>query len=275
MALNPADVKIAEFTLIANMMLTLPASPGMNFYGPVAATGSSVDDFRLGNMVFGKHPNLKKFGALAQYTVADASVCCHAPPSLDPIQAPGLGTAALTAYQCIVPFVSAGCNVFINGGSGGRICEELGADAVIDYRIYDVTKSLVDEGQVYDLVVDNVGSPLDLYKKSHPYMKPAGRYIQIASATFSQNINSAKNYLLPSFLGGGKRRFQFLICKTSRKDMEKVAVMAEHGEFFVVVEDVFQFSDAVKAIQRLKTGRAKGKIIIKVLEGFGAIAIGD
>jgi NADPH:quinone reductase-like Zn-dependent oxidoreductase len=65
-ALNPADYKVPEMGLPARLVIGMPASPGLDFCGRVAATGPEVTEFKAGDMIFGSHNQPVKFGALGQ-----------------------------------------------------------------------------------------------------------------------------------------------------------------------------------------------------------------
>jgi NADPH:quinone reductase-like Zn-dependent oxidoreductase len=149
-----------------------------------------------------------------------------------------------------------GGNVFINGGSGGvgsftvqmakhcfgcekvvvscsaanvEFVKTLGADEVVDYRncgIENVSGWLNDwssrSSEMFDIIIDNVGSESDIYWQCHRYLKAnKGQYVQVGGRVdFGSLTALAKKMLWPSFLGGGKRMFQFLRVENKREDFE-------------------------------------------------------
>ncbi|KAG4416312.1 hypothetical protein IFR04_010531 [Cadophora malorum] len=291
MSLNPADYKIAEMSpLINNLMVSKPATPGMDFSGRVVKLGSPTDAFKVGDRVFGRlEPG--QFGSLGEFVVAAYDACAVLPDGLDEDLAAGVGTAGLTAYQTIVPNVKKGDRVFINGGSGsvgtfgiqiakavgchvtiscstGKIeaCKQSGADEVIDYKKEDVTQRLVDGGLVYSLVVDNVGtSPSDLYTRADKFLLPEGKFVQVGgSASLETARIYASRLFLPRILGGGSRKFEAFFTKNSRGDLEQIARWIAEGKVKVPVEQTFEYADVPKAIESLKSGGGKGKIIVHV-----------
>lgn len=235
-ALNPVDVKVAEFGYI-NWAVKFPSTPGHDFCGRVVESGNAVDSLVDGQLVFGSVGTpIAQHGTLSEYIVVTTAGCVPLPSGVDPDDGAALGTAAITAYQCIVPYVKRGDKVFINGGSGGTgtfgiqiakilgctvttscstqnvgLCESLGADEVVDYKTTDVSLKISSQGPIYDLVVDNVGTPSDLYVQANNFLKETGQFVQIAATPNLKSFGSvASRMLKPSFLGGGKRPFKVL-----------------------------------------------------------------
>ncbi|KAH9216593.1 hypothetical protein DL95DRAFT_424523 [Leptodontidium sp. 2 PMI_412] len=292
MSLNPADYKLAEMGFLGNIVMSKPASPGMDFSGRVVTLGQETDVFKIGDVVFGRLESTQ-FGTLGQFVVAAYDGCAVLPEGVDVDHAAGVGTAGLTAYQTIVPNVKAGDRVFINGGSGSvgafgiqiakavgchvtvscstakmELCKLYGADEAIDYTTTDVTQKLIENGLVYSLVVDNVGaSPTDLYTSADKFLLPAGKFVQVGG---SASLETAKVYMsrlfLPRILGGGSRKFEAFFTRNSRDDLERIAGWIIDGKVKVPVEQVFEYGDVPKAIELLKGGKSKGKIIVHVAD---------
>lgn len=199
----------------------------------------------------------------------------------------------MTAWQTIAPYVESGSKVLINGGSGGtgtfgiqiakalgctvtttcsganvQLCEDLGADEVIDYRstdlIAELKKNHSNKDDQFDLLVDNVDTPA-LYWNSESYLKPEGRYIAIAGTiALSTMISMLQILYWPSWLGGGKRKSQFLLRRSDADDYAKVAELMREGKVKAVIEKVYPLEEAGDTFARLKSGRTKGKIVIEV-----------
>jgi NADPH:quinone reductase-like Zn-dependent oxidoreductase len=288
MAVNPVDYKIPELPLAGRMMIKRPASPGLDYCGRVVSSDKA--GLNAGQLVFGRLDGPTQFGTLAQYTIAPAAGTIPVPDGVSPEHAASIGTAGLTAYQCIVPNAKAGDNVFINGGSGGTgifgiqiaktlgcrvtttcstanvgLCKSLGADEVLDYKSVDVVKKLSEGGPQYDLVVDNAGSPGDLYSSSHNFLQSKGKFVQVAAEVSVGGLTGLVSRIArPGFLGGGKRKFQFLGVANKAQDFEQLAAWMAEGKIKSVIDQVFAFEDAPKAYEKLRTNRAKGKIIINV-----------
>jgi len=209
---------------------------------------------------------------------------------VSPEQAACVGCVGLTAYQCIAPFVKAGDKVFINGGSGGtgtfgiqickalgcyvatscsganvELCKSLGADEVIDYRTQSVVDTLKRSGHQYDLIVDNVFADSALYFYAHHYMKPTGRYVTISGDPSFATIQKILSiFLIPSWFGGGQRRFQFVTCVANAEEYAQVAKWMEEGKVKAVIESIMPLEETAQAYAMLKSGRTRGKIVIRV-----------
>lgn len=287
MSLNPLDQKFPEIPL-GGRLIGRPSSPGMDFCGHVVS--SRKQTLKPGQLVFGRLPMPTKFGTLAQYTITPAAGTVPVPDGVSPEHAASIGMAGLTAYQCIAPNAKGGDKIFINGGSGGTgifgiqiakalgchvttscstpnvgLCKSLGADEIIDYKMMDVTKTLSEGGPKYDLVVDNVGSPADLYRHSHHFLQEKGKYIQVGVNFDLGGMASMISRMgWPGFLGGGKRKYEFFGAKNKTEDLQQLAAWMAEGKIKAVIDEAFALKDAVKAYEKLRTGRAKGKIVVNI-----------
>ncbi|KAI3400624.1 hypothetical protein diail_2336 [Diaporthe ilicicola] len=299
-ALNPADYKLPELGLVAKFIVPLPASPGMDYSGTVTAVGNDVKEYRPGQKVFGRLDPIKnRYGSLAEYIVVKDSEGIAAAPEgwgegkMDQLAC--VGTCGLTALQSIQPYVGAGAKgekVFINGGSGGTgtfgiqiakalglhvtvscsaanadLCRGLGADEVIDYKDQNVSEVLKAKGKVFKLVVDNVGhtppGQEDLYVAANTFLMDDGNFIQVGGGASASQVKAVMSRsLMPGFLGGGKRKFIMVMTKQSHESLARIGEWMREGKVKGVIDEVFPYEDAAKAYAKLKTGRAKGKIVV-------------
>lgn len=296
-ALNPIDYKPAEFRLLSLLAIPKPATPGLDFVGYLVtpAAGSAL---KPGQRVFGcTGTSPIAGGGLAEYAVAKTDQVVAAPDGIvDPISLATLPVASLTAYQTIVPYVKSGDKLFINGGSGGvgvfgiqiakavgcevtttcstanvELCKSLGADTVIDYRkTPNVVQALKATGHTFDHVVDNVGSNFDLYWKCHEYTRPGAVYVNVAGQISVSHIwDTLLRKLWPSFLGGGKRESRGFFTQAKPDQLLRIAGWVKDGTVKPVVDETFPFEQAAQAFTRLKTHRARGKIVVEVSsDGF-------
>jgi NADPH:quinone reductase-like Zn-dependent oxidoreductase len=293
MSLNPVDYKVPELPFVGGTMVHMPASPGIDYCGRVVNTGAAVKDIlKPGQLVFGRLDRPVKFGTLGQFITAPRAGCIALPSGIEPDHAAAIGTAALTAYQCIAPNVKSGDKVFINGGSGGtgvfgiqfakvkgchvttscstpnvQLCKGLGADEVIDYTTTNVSEELKSRGLEFALVIDNVGEPYDLYKASDYFLKEGGKFVQVGAAvTLSGIYNILSKMCWPAFLGGGKRKLDLMQVKNNADDFAQIGRWMKQGKVRAVIDSTFALEDAAKGYERLKTGRTRGKIIVHVTE---------
>ncbi|KAI8713995.1 PKS-ER domain-containing protein [Fusarium sp. LHS14.1] len=303
-SLNPVDIKFAETPLVGPYLHPMPAIPGLDGVGHVVKTTDSTlhvgqlamfrllekqPEGALAEYVLvpseGCVPVPDGVSLVQAATVGTCGVtACQA-------IAPFVSKYNPLNHEGKEPF-----KVFINGGSGGTgtfqiqiakalgcyvvtscstpnvdLCKSLGADEVIDYRlgpVEDALQKMVQSGRssLFDLVVDNVDLPWRLYKASTHYMKPEGAYVQIGGDVSWQGIKELFCIkLLPTFLGGGSRQWEFLVMKTNREDAERVLGWMQGGKIRIPIDEEFGFHEVPDAYRRLKAGRTRGKIIVHVL----------
>ena len=211
--INPIEAKIASGNMkFLKVLISLPCVLGADYSGIVAAKGSKVTEFEIGDEVFGSqtHPIGGK-GTYAQYTVIDINDASIAkkPANLSFEQAASAGIAVLTAYQGVVlngriteATKNIKRNILIIGASGGvgsysiqvaksinpentviGICSEknvdyvksLGADRVINYRDKEEYEEFLREDIQFDVVFDCVGGDA-YYSKLDKKLKKKGVY---------------------------------------------------------------------------------------------------
>ncbi|KAF0638976.1 hypothetical protein FPSE5266_05447 [Fusarium pseudograminearum] len=292
-ALNPADYKVIELGLASRAITSYPKTPGMDLSGRVVAVAADVTDTKAGDYVLARASPLKAFGSLAQFTVCDKEGYSVIPEDMDLDQAAGVGTAGLTAYQTIQPYVKAGDKVFINGGSGGvglwgiqiakalgchvtvscstgkaELCKSLGADDIIDYKTSDVMTELRKRGKVFSLCADNVGdSPPNLYGASNDYLLPGSSYVFVGGHVSAKSFLSlSAGIVRPAFLGGVKAKFVSYMTVNKTKDLNQLRDWMVEGKVKTVIDSTFGFMEADKAFESLKKGSSGGKIIVRVEE---------
>ncbi|KAF2996176.1 hypothetical protein E8E14_004420 [Neopestalotiopsis sp. 37M] len=290
-SLNPVDYKVPELGMLARAVIALPAAPGGDFAGTIAEVGEDVkaaDVFRVGEKVFGKIL-FTQYGTFAEYVVATPDQIAKVPEGISEADASCIGTAGLTAYQSIVPHVKSGDKIFINGGSGGtgtfgiqiakavgchvttscsgknvELVKSLGADDVIDYTKENVSEALKSRGQIFAHVVDNVGSPNDLFKAADHFLVPNGKFVQVGAEMSLGTMKSmTSRALLPSFLGGGSRSWQMLAVKVNHDDFVHIGKLMQEGKVKAVIEETFDYQNAPKAVERIKSGRTVGKVVVQ------------
>ncbi|KAK3114252.1 hypothetical protein LTR53_007610 [Teratosphaeriaceae sp. CCFEE 6253] len=289
-ALNPVDYKPAEVAFINRVMIPKPATPGIDFAGRIVtpAAGSSL---KAGQLIFGT-AGTSPFaaGALREYATTEITGTCAAPAGMELKDLATIGVGGETAYQSIVPHVKAGDSIFINGGSGGTgvfgiqiakalgckvtttcstpnvaLCRSLGADVVIDYRTQNVLQTLKAGGQQFSHVVDNVGGDWDLFWRCHEYSKPGTQYVFVGAApSLNYAMNSLKVKVWPGALGGGRRKFVSILAQPVNTEMDRIAAWMQEGKVKPVVDSTFAMEDVPDAFRKLKTGRARGKIVVEV-----------
>jgi NADPH:quinone reductase-like Zn-dependent oxidoreductase len=69
---------------------------------------------------------------------------------------------------------------------------------------------------------------------------------------------------MPGFLGGGKRRYKGFWPEARLDDLGQVMTWMEEGKVRAVIDEKFPFEEAPNAFAKLKTGRARGKVVVDV-----------
>ncbi|KAK7428589.1 hypothetical protein QQZ08_004850 [Neonectria magnoliae] len=259
-------------------MVQTSASPGLDFCGRVKAKHPANESFVEGQLAFGAlatATKFPKFGSLGQLLVAPCSQITPLPKGVDPDGAAAVGAVGMKALQALPgDIVKPESKVFIDGGSGGvalgaeatttcstanvQLCRSLGVDKVMDYRELNLLDELKRKGQVFDLVVDNVGVPSDLHERSDLFLKPSGVFSQVAM----QNSMGAmiRRSILLGCLGGGRRPLRVVRVNINSQDFEQVGRWMADGKVHAVIDEKFEWKDAPKAYEKLRKGRTMEKL---------------
>ncbi|KAI6754854.1 hypothetical protein HG530_012606 [Fusarium avenaceum] len=286
-SLNHLDYKVAEMPL-CSMIFPKPVTPGLDFSGTIVST--TLEEFEEGQHVFGR-TELPTGGTMAEYVVVGGEGIA---PLLDGVslrEAACIGICGTTALQCLRPFLQSGERIFINGGSGGvgmfaiqiakalgcshvtttcsaanaEFCRNLGADEIIDYNTESPLEVLKRCEEQFDCILDTVFVNPDMYWQCHQYLKPNGTYVCVGLPPKLQTFKSLLTIkLLPSWLGGGKRRFKYHSVTANKMDFTQVADWIRDGTISTFIEQEFALDDAGRAYARLKAGRTRGKLVIRI-----------
>ena len=255
---------------------------GIDFAGTVEAVGKDVTRFKPGDDVFGG-----KFGALAEYvTIAEDGLVVLKPANLTFEQAGAVDVAALTALQALRDKgqVQPGQKVLINGASGGvgtfavqiakslgaevsgvcstrnvEMVRSLGADHVFDYTKEDFTTS----GQLYDVILDNVGNRalLDVRR----VLKPQGKYVLIGGGGPDEGpwigvfIGAIKAWVVSHFVD---QEMGMFIADASTADLEILSDLMEAGTVTPIIDRTYPMTEAADAMRYLEKGHARGKVVV-------------
>ncbi|KAI0142882.1 zinc alcohol dehydrogenase [Xylariaceae sp. FL1272] len=297
-ALNPGDVKLMAMSI----PLKRDFIPMMDFAGKVVRIGPpsappSSTEIGVGHVVAGTLPASHMWhgtGALAEYVIVPSHMVAIKPDRLpEPVAAGLLGvvgqtTAALLRAANLLP----GDRALVNGGSGGvgsilvqalhgmgvhvtatcsarntALVSRLGVDEVVDYAahesLYDYLTSSSTAKKPFDCIFDCVGDDT-LYWRSPGYLKEHGTFISIERGPFGIFAQTLFNHW-PRLLGGIPRKYVNVFSRPSGSSAQQVVELFEKGWIREVpVDSMFEMADALKAFEKLATGRAAGKIFIKI-----------
>ena len=193
---------------------------------------------------------------------------------------PGAAVAALQGLRDQGQ-IQPGQKVLINGASGGvgtfavqiaksfgadvtGVCStrnldmvrSIGADQVIDYTQEDFTQN----GQRYDLIIDNVGDPSvyrRFYKRS---LGPEGICVIVAGSFFLQL------FLGPWMSMTGSNKIGTYMTIPTQKDLVFIKELLEAGKVVPVIDRRYPLGDVPEAIRYLEEGHARGKVVMTPLK---------
>ena len=291
---NLIDSKLrsGEFKLI--LPYATPFVLGHDVAGIVTRVGPRVTQFKVGDEVYSRPDDLR-IGSFAEFIAIQESSLAPKPKNLTMEEAASMPLVALTVWQALVEKakLKQGQKIFIQAGSGGvgtfaiqlakhlgatvatttsnvAWVKKLGADLVIDYKTEDFEKLL----SGYDVVLHSQDSKT-LAKSMH-VLKPGGQVISIsgpADPAFAQEIKApwlVKQVIRLLSLGTLRMAqrlqvdFSFLFMKANGSQLKQITSLIEAGAIRPVLDKVFPFESCNAALAYVESGRAKGKVVIKV-----------
>jgi alcohol dehydrogenase len=295
-SINPVDFKIRDGKLRMLIKYDMPLILGNDFSGVVKQVGSRVKKFKVGDEIYGRAVK-DRIGTFAEYIAIDEDAISLKPKNLTFEEAASIPLVGLTSYQALhdILKLSVGQKVLIHAGSGGvgtfaiqlaksmgayvatttseagfQLVKKLGADLIINYRNEEFDKIL----QNYDAVFDTIGGKT--LEKSFRVVKPGGQIVSIAGLP---NARFGKEYGTGFFKTSLFRiatlkitklekqynvKYTFLFMKPSGEQLSIITDLIESEKIKPVIDRIFPFEDAQKALEYCESGRAKGKIILKI-----------
>ena len=267
------------------------ASPllGLEVAGEVVALGQGVSRWQLGDRVCA----LVNGGGYAQYACAPERQCLPIPSNLDEQDAAALPEAAFTVWHnlwqraglqaqetlllhgaasgigttAIQMAKALGVKVITTAGGADkcRACEELGADAVINYKDEDYVTGVkrLTEGRGADVILDMVGG--DYMQRNMSAAAKEGRIVNIAYLKGSTvEVNFMPVMLKRLTLTGSTLRAQSDDVKASiAKALEQhVWPLISAGHIKPQVNHRFSLAQAADAHRLMESNQLIGKIIL-------------
>lgn len=227
----PLNLNDMERVTGGNMMVRpeLPLIPGMEVLGVVDAAGRGVETWQ-GKRVAAM--SRAATGGWAEYSICPAVSAFEIPGDIPLPDAAGLYFPFHLAYLGLIDraALQAGESVLVHAGAGGAgsaaiqlarhrgarvfatvgteakraLCDELGADVVIDYEQQDFVQIVMDETQQrgVDVVFDGVGEAV--FEKSMNCTAYNGRYVMVGFA--SDKTRADEPFVVPRRLLAGNLR---------------------------------------------------------------------
>jgi NADPH:quinone reductase-like Zn-dependent oxidoreductase len=300
--IHSAGVNLFD-SLIRNgdFKLFLPYKPpfinGHDLAGVVTKVGSKVSRFKIGDEVYSRVGD-HRIGTFAEYIAVIEGDLALKPKNLTMDEAGSIPLVGLTAWQALVEIgnVKKGQKVFIQAGSGGvgtfaiqlakhlgayvatttssanvDWVKKLGADLVIDYKTEDFETKLKD----YDLVIHS-NRDSKILEKSFRVLKSGGQLISLVgppTPEFAQELGLPWYLKLVTKLlsSGAKKKakksnakFRFLFMRAEGDQLAKITSLIEAGVIKPVIDKLFAFEQTNEALTYVESGRAKGKVVIKI-----------
>lgn len=154
--------------------------------------------------------------------------------------------------------------------AGAQLVESLGADRIINYKTEQFDTLL----QGYDAVFDTKGG--ETLEKAFKIVKEQGQIVSVVgppNARFGkeERVGFVKTNVLrlvarkiTKLEKKYKVKYSFLFMKPSGRQLEILSEWIESEKIKPVIDRVFPFEDTQKAMEYSESGRAKGKIIVKI-----------
>ncbi|HDR6957266.1 MULTISPECIES: NADP-dependent oxidoreductase [Bacillus cereus group] len=295
-SINPIDFKIRDGKVKMLLKYEMPLILGNDFAGVITKVGSKVTRFKVGDEIYAR-PRKNKIGTFAEYIAIHEDDIALKPKNLSFEEAASIPLVGLTSYQALhdIMQLQKGQKILIHAGSGGvgtfaiqlakimgaivtttaseagaNLVTSLGADEIINYK----TEKFEDILKNYDAVFDTIGGAT--LEKSFNIIKRGGNIVSVSgmpNARFGKEFGSGFFKTLLFSLASKKltalkkkhnAQYSFLFMKPSGDQLRTIANYIEAGKIKPVIDRVFPFEDAQKAMEYSESGRAKGKIIVKI-----------
>lgn len=254
---------------------------GREFAGTVESVGKDVTQVRPGDKVYGIGE-----GCFAEYAVAGKDKVVPKPSGVTFEQAAAVPMSGLTALQAVRDRgnVQPGQKLLVIGASGGvgtfavqiakasgaevtGVCRtskidlvrSLGADHVIDYTREDITR-----GQHrYDVVI-NIGGNRKLSHLRRA-LAPRGTLVIVGGETggkwtggFGRSLRAP---VMSMFLS---QTLRGLISSENADDLRELTELIDAGKVRPAVDRTYPLSETPAAIERLRAGQVRGKVVVTV-----------
>ena len=288
-AINPIDKSIVLGNLQAMLPIPFPSGIAYDVSGVVTAKGNEVSDFEIGDLVYSRVPQ-EQMGTIAEYVAVTSAAVAKKPGNISFEEAASIPLAGLTALQSLeYAEIKENDKVLIHAGSGGvgsfaiqyakakgayvytttssanvAWVKELGADEVIDYKTTDY-KSIVKD---VDIVFDTLGNNYTL--ESFDVLKTEGKVVSVIGPLDKDTATmfGMAEYELPqdlaSQIGTKNADYKFIFMHPNGAHLNEIKTLVEDEKIKPIIDTVYPFSESIEALNHLATGRAKGKIVIKV-----------
>jgi len=265
-----------------------PFSPGLEVSGVVIECAADVTRVKEGDRVMA----IVHYGGFAEQVVADENDVFVIPDNMDFVSAAAFPVVYGTSHVGLKYKLKlmAGETLLVNGAAGGvgltaveigkkmgatviasaggpeklKAAKNMGADHLIDYKTEDIREraKIFTDGRGVDAVYDPVGG--DAFDSSLRAAAQGGRILVVgfASGTVPKvpaNILLVKNLSVIGFYWGAHR---ILAPELISISFDELLGWYEAGELKPHVSHTYDLADAGKALKKLTSREATGKIVL-------------
>ncbi len=288
-AINPIDKMLILGHMQGMIPIPLPSTSAFDVSGIVVEKGDDVSDFEIGDLVYSRVPQ-EQMGTLAEFVAVTSAAVSKKPGNISFEEAASIPLAGLTALQSLeYAGIKENDKVLIHAGSGGvgsfaiqyakakgayvytttsttnlEWVKALGADRVIDYKTEDYKAIVKDSDIVFDTLGDNYTS------EAFEVIKQGGKVITVIGPLDEESAKmfGMADYKLPEDLAKAisdkNAVYKFIFMHPNGGHLNEIKSMIEDEKIKPIIDKVYPFSESIEAFEHLATGRAKGKIIIKI-----------
>ena len=288
-AINPIDKAIILGYLQGMLPIPLPSTLAYDVSGIVVDKGDEVSDFEIGDIVYARVPQ-EQMGTISEYVAVNSGAVSKKPENISFEEAASLPLAGLTALQSLKYVgIKENDKVLIHAGSGGvgsfaiqyakakgayvytttstdnlKWVKELGADRVIDYKTEDY-KSIVADA---DIVFDTLGQNYTL--EAFQVIRQGGKVVSVVGPLDEEiaKMFGMADYKLPEelakLINAKNATYKYIFMHPNGAHLNEIKSLVEDEKIKPVIDKVYPFSESIEAFTHLASGRAKGKIVIKI-----------
>jgi len=288
-AINPIDKSIILGNLQSIIPISFPSTSAYDVSGVVVEKGDEVRHFEIGDLVYSRVPQ-EQMGTIAEYIAVNSIAVSKKPGNISFEEAASIPLAGLTALQSLEHVgIKENDKVLIHAGSGGvgsfaiqyakskgayvytttstdnvEWVKALGADRVIDYKKENY-KTIVKDA---DIVFDTLGKNYTL--EALQLVKQGGKVVSVVGPLDEESAKmwGMTDYKLPKELAEVIRAkdasYKFIFMHPSGAHLSEIKSLIEDEKIKPIIDKVYSFSESIEAFTHLASGRAKGKIVIKI-----------
>lgn len=272
--------------------------PGVEMAGEVVSSPSSTSKFKPGDKIY-MRTTYPTPGSARDFTTATEKVLAMKPSNISADGAAAVPVSGITAWQAL--FVQAGLKpdfegsaksldgqqyrVLVNGASGGaglwmcqlahaagcyvvgvcsgknaQLVKDHGADEILDYKKTSILDWIEqDPSRKVDLVLDcvtwNGGDAWQTLKEHGQLFSIVPRPDMVWQWDLDRPAGISETI-----------KGKYFIMEAKAEDLERITTLIESGKARPVVDSVYPLEDYRAAFDKVASGRAVGKVVLKVAD---------